>query len=130
MQAVTSQITQNLAAITVMGSGRLGPTASALLGLLGSAIGGLALARVRRGTSTGSGVDRIVERRGAGVALVSGTISLALGALFLATADGGPGTGNGVVGSLAAIVLGSAAIVLGALTKVRRPTSAAVVSRR
>jgi hypothetical protein len=120
MQAVQSQITSDLAAITVMGSGRLGPTASALLGLVGTIVGGLALARVRRGTSTGSGLDRTIERRGAGVALVSGTIGLAFGVPFLVNADGGPGTGNGVVGSAAAIVLGPIAIVLGALARARR----------
>jgi len=110
-----------LTAITVMGSGRLGPTASALLGLAGTVIGGLALARVRRGATTTSGFGRTIERRGPGAAILLGMISLALGAVFLATADGGPGTGNGVVGSIVAIALGPVAFVLGALARTRRP---------
>jgi hypothetical protein len=110
----------NLATITVMGSGRLGPTAAAVLGLVGTVIGGLALARVRNGFSTASGLGRTVERRSAGAALGLGTLSLLLGALFLATADGGPGTGNGVVGSVVAIVVGPVAMGLGTLTMARR----------
>jgi hypothetical protein len=96
------------AAITIMGSGRLGPTITALLGLAAAVLGVRVLARARRRA------DRISTDAGGQrpTALLLGGAAVLLGALFLATADGGPGTGNGVVGSAAAIVLGSVAIGL------------------
>lgn len=105
-----------LASITIFGSGRLGPTATALLGLAGVIVGGLALGRARSGRAAGTRLDR----QGPTAALVLGAIALGFGVLFLVTADGGPGTGNGVVGSGAAIVLGPIAVVLGALARSRR----------
>jgi hypothetical protein len=90
------------AAITIMGSGRLGPTVSAVIGLIAVAVG--ARTFIRRRTDDG---------RGAVAALALGGCSLAAGVLFLATADGGPGTGNGVVASIGAVVLGPIAIALG-----------------
>ncbi|MEU7769207.1 DUF6223 family protein [Nocardia sp. NPDC049190] len=99
---------QQTAAITGMTSGRLGPTLTALVGLLGVVIGGLALGRVGRiGTAAG--------RRAAIVAVVSGLVGLVLGTWFAATAGGGPGTGNGIVGAWAAMVLGVISVVLGGL---------------
>jgi hypothetical protein len=103
-----------------MGSGRLGPTASAVLGLMGAVIGARALRRARGGSPASSGLGIAIERAGARGALVLGLLSLALGALFLAAADGGPGTGNGVVGSAAAIGLGTLAVILGALASAQR----------
>lgn len=94
------------AAVTGMTPGRLGPTLTALVGLLGVVIGGLALAR-RIGTAN--------RRRGAIAALALGLISLVVGALFAVTADGGPGTGNGIVGAFVAVVLGLIGMVLGGL---------------
>jgi hypothetical protein len=108
-----------IASIRVMGSGRLGPTVSALLGLIGAVIGGLAITRASGRNVASSGVATFIERNGANAALVLGVISLALGGLFLATADGGPGTGNGVVGSIAAIVLGLIALALSGLAHAR-----------
>jgi hypothetical protein len=108
-----------LASITILGSGRLGPTASAIVGLVGAILGGFALARARGRDATGSDVTT-AERRAANAAIASGSTSLILGALFLATADGGPGTGNGVVGSIVAIVVGPVAVVLGAVARSRR----------
>jgi hypothetical protein len=108
-----------LAAITIMGSGRLGPTVAALLGLSGTVIGGLALIRSKRRNQVNVDNRATDGRRRATAALVLGLISLVLGGLFLATADGGPGTGNGVVGSGAAVVLGPIAIILGGLTRAR-----------
>ena len=105
-----------LAAITIMGSGRLGATVAAVIGLIGTVIGGLALGRASRRTRS----DYVVPPTGddgATAAIVLGVISLVLGGLFLATADGGPGTGNGVVGSIVAIVLGPIAMVLGRLAR-------------
>jgi hypothetical protein len=94
-----------LAAITIFGSGRLGPTLTALLGLAGVIVGARAFTAARR--SNARAVD---ARRSA--ALLLGLAALLLGFLFLAAADGGPGTGDGVVGSAAAIVLGLVAIGL------------------
>ena len=113
-----------LAAITIMGSGRLGPTITALLGLAATVLGARAFARARRPA------DRISS--GAPdhqpTAFLLGLSAVLLGGLFLAAADGGPGTGNGVVGSAAAIVLGSIAIGLDRLTATRRSRNSGSVS--
>lgn len=101
------------AAITILGSGRLGPTASAVLGLVGVVVGALALNRSRHSSFAGSGSTTAIDRWGPTAAVAFGTIGLIFGGLFLATADGGPGTGNGVVGSVAALAFGPVAIVLG-----------------
>ena len=96
-------------AVSGITSGRVGPTITALVGLIGVVVGSLTLARAGR-IGTGN------ARRGAIVALGSGLISVALGGLFAATADGGPGTGNGIVGAYVAVVLGLIGLVLGGLT--------------
>ena len=108
-----------LAGITIMGSGRLGPTIAAVIGLIGAVIGGLALVRANRRAGSESDVGATSRRGRATAALMLGPISLVLGGVFLAAADGGPGTGNGVVGSIAAIVLGPIATVLGGLALAR-----------
>jgi hypothetical protein len=112
-----------LGAITIMGSGRLGPTFTALVGVIGTVIGGVALRRatLRRATRDAADVDRGArQRHGATAAIVLGSVSVALGVLFLVTADGGPGTGNGVVGSAVALILGPSAIILGGVARGRR----------
>src|SRR5215207_6868192 len=91
-----------LAAITIMGSGRVGPTVSAAIALIGTVVAGLALSRANRRIRSDLQVHSTRERTLAALALVLGTIGLIFGVVFLATADGGPGTGNGVVGSVAA----------------------------
>ncbi|WP_433461965.1 DUF6223 family protein [Spirillospora sp. CA-128828] len=91
---------------------RLWATSAALLGLVGAAIGGLALARSVRSIGNGG-------RKGANLALVSGLITVVAGALNLAVADGGPGTGNGVVGGALALLLGLTAMILGGLVLAR-----------
>ncbi|NMN96772.1 DUF6223 family protein [Antrihabitans stalactiti] len=96
-------------AVSGITSGRVGPTITALVGLIGVVVGSLTLARAGR-IGTGN------ARRGAIVALGSGLISVALGGLFAAMADGGPGTGNGIVGAYVAVVLGLIGLVLGGLT--------------
>lgn len=107
------------AAITIMGSGRVGPTITALLAL--AAVGRAARsARARRPTD-GAASDGRDQRS---PALWLGIIAVLLGGLFLAAADGGPGTGNGVVGSAAAIVLGLVAIGLDRFTATRHVGSA------
>lgn len=96
------------ASITIMGSGRLGPTITALLGLAAAVLGARALVRARRPDDWLS--PDVRDHRP--TALWLGTSAVLLGGIFLAAADGGPGTGNGVVGSAAAIVLGFVAIGL------------------
>jgi hypothetical protein len=114
-----------MAAITIMGSGRLGPTITALLGVAGVVIAARALARARRP------VDRISSdgRDRRPTVLLLGLPAVLLGALFLAAADGGPGTGNGVVASTAAVVLGSVAIGLDRFAARCRSRSSASVTR-
>jgi hypothetical protein len=95
-------------AITIMGSGRLGPTITALLGFTAAGLGARALAR-------GGRRDELTSpERGSQwhAPLLLGIPAVVLGGVFLAAADGGPGTGNGVVASGAAIVLGCLAIML------------------
>ena len=99
----------SVAAITIMGSGRLGPTIAALLGLTATVLGARALARARRPTSATSSAEGRDRRL---VVPLLGALAVLLGGLFLAAADGGPGTGNGVVGSAAAVGFGCIAIVL------------------
>ena len=118
MQPIEATASQPLvAAITIMGSGRLLPSIAAVIGLIGTVIGGLALVRANRRTRSDTNVGATSGRSGATAAIVLGAISLVLGGLFLAAADGGPGTGDGVVGSFVAIVLGPIAIVLGGLAR-------------
>ena len=70
-------------------------------------IGGLALARSRGRTGSGS--------RGGIAALVLGLIAAINGGLVLVTADGGPGTGNGIIGAAVALLLGLIGAVIGGL---------------
>ncbi|MFG2340584.1 DUF6223 family protein [Streptomyces yangpuensis] len=98
--------------------GRIGAVLSALLGLLGSVGGGLALART---TGRGRVLTR-ARRNGAVTALVSGPLAVAIGATVAATAEGGLGTGNGLGGAYVAILLGLTAITLGGLARSRTRT--------
>lgn len=104
---------QPTAAALTMSSGRLGATVAVLLGLVGTVVGGLALARPDSRVGTGSG------RLGGVLALASGLIGLVLGALVVATSDGGVGTGNGRGGAFVALVVGLAGVVLGGLALAR-----------
>ena len=108
-----------MAAITIMGSGRLGPTITALLGLAAAVLGARALVRARR---PGDRLSSDVRDHGPTILLL-GTSAVLLGGLLLAAADGGPGTGNGVVGSAAAIVLGFVAIGLDRFAAMHRSHS-------
>ncbi|WP_054812723.1 DUF6223 family protein [Nocardia arizonensis] len=100
---------QQTAAVAGITPGRVGPTLTALVGLIGVVIGSVALARAGR-------MGIVNRRRSAIAALGSSLISVVLGVVFAATADGGPGTGNGIVGAFAAVVLGLVGVVLGGLT--------------
>lgn len=86
---------------------RLWASAIAIVGLIGTGVGALSLARPthRLGRATG--------RSGAVVALTAGGLALVNGILNVGTADGGPGSGNGVVGAAAACVLGAISTALG-----------------
>ncbi|GHA08347.1 hypothetical protein GCM10010372_04620 [Streptomyces tauricus] len=99
----------------VIGDGRTGANLALGVGLLGVAIGWLALARVAGRISTGS------ARIGAMSAMAAGVVGIVLAALHLATSSGGPGTGNGMVGAVAALPLGLTAMAIGrrALTRSR-----------
>ncbi|MGC4846268.1 DUF6223 family protein [Micromonospora sp. DT15] len=101
------------AAALSMSSGRFGASVAVLLGLAGTIIGGLAVARPAGRLGTGSG------SLGAVLALATGLIGMALGGLVAATADSGIGTGNGLGGAYVALAVGLAAVVLGGLALVR-----------
>jgi hypothetical protein len=108
-----------LATITILGSGRVGPTITALVGLAAAGLAARTLAQRRRpgapGPSTASAHRPTPSWLGA--------IAVLLGGVFLASADSGPGTGDGVVGSAAALVLGVLAIALDRLAATRAASS-------
>ncbi|OPC77218.1 hypothetical protein B4N89_42505 [Embleya scabrispora] len=107
-------------AVGDFGSGRVGASVAALLGLAGAIVGALALARAtgRIRTRFAAGIGR----NGAFVALVAGTVGAALGLLVVVTAEGGLGTGNGLGGGIVALIVGVIAVVFGAsaLARFRR----------
>ncbi|MBM7167602.1 hypothetical protein JQK87_04110 [Streptomyces sp. G44] len=100
----------------IIGDGRTGANLALGAGLLGLAIGWLALARADGRISTGRNA-----RTGGMSAIAAGLVGTVLAVLHLATSSGGPGTGNGLVGAIAAIPLGLGAVLLGrrALTRSR-----------
>ncbi|MBC9714923.1 hypothetical protein H9Y04_20450 [Streptomyces sp. TRM66268-LWL] len=99
----------------VIGDGRTGANLALGVGLLGVALGWLALSRVR-------GRIRFGNARTTGLsALAVGLAGTFLAVLHLATSDGGPGTGNGQVGAVLAVPLGLVAMAFGArvLSRIR-----------
>ncbi|MFB6550866.1 DUF6223 family protein [Streptomyces sp. NPDC056405] len=100
----------------IIGDGRTGANLALGVGLLGLAVGRLALARAGGRISTGN------ARAGGMSAIAVGTVGTILAVLHMGTAGGGPGTGNGLVGAVLAIPLGVGAAFLGrlALTRSRR----------
>jgi Family of unknown function (DUF6223) len=101
--------------VYTMSPGRIGAVVAGVVGLIGVAIGGLALARSAGRNRSGTGTGR----RGAIVALVLGPIGLIIGGLVVATADGGVGTGNGLGGGVVAMIVGLIGITLGGLALAR-----------
>lgn len=99
----------------IIGDGRTGANLALGVGLLGLAIGWLALARAGGRISIGN------ARTGGMSAIAVGLAGTALAVLHLATSSGGPGTGNGLVGAIVAVPLGLGAVLLGrrALTRSR-----------
>ena len=108
-----------LASTFAMSPGRLGATAAAVLGLVGTVIGGLALARSNGRTHTTTDARAAGARSQGKLALVLGVLSAVLGVVYVATADGGLGTGNGLGGAIVAVALGLIATVLGGLARTR-----------
>ncbi|MFF8381363.1 DUF6223 family protein [Streptomyces sp. NPDC015661] len=97
------------ASVYTLSAGRVASSLAAVVGLVGTVNGGLALAR-----TTGRGHLRTWARRnGAVTALVAGTIAVVVGAVVAATADGGLGTGNGLGGAYVAVLVGLASVALG-----------------
>jgi hypothetical protein len=91
---------------------RIAASTAVLVGLIGTVIGGMALARSAHRIGNGG-------QRGAIVALALGPIGLVLGGLIVATADGGVGAGNGVAGGVVAMVVALVAMALGGLALAR-----------
>lgn len=89
---------------------RVAAIVAVVVALIGAVAGGFALARPI-GNSAG--------RRGATVALVTGSTGLVIGWLVVATADGGLGTGNGLAGGVVAMIVGLIAMTLGGLALAR-----------
>ncbi|HKE82835.1 MAG TPA: DUF6223 family protein [Vicinamibacterales bacterium] len=110
-----AQVADQPAGVTVytLTPKRLAASTAALVGLIGTVIGALALARSTGRLGAGNG------RRGAMVALVMGPIGLVVGALVVATADGGLGTGNGLAGGIVAMAVGLIGMALGGLALAR-----------
>jgi hypothetical protein len=93
-----------------IGSGRLVPTAAAVVGLTSVVIGGLAVARSGRFGSW---------RAGAVLALVAGLVSAVVGGLHAVNSAGGLGTGNGLAGAVVAVALGLIGMAVGLLALAR-----------
>ena len=89
-----------------IGSGRLLPTAAAVLSLIGVVIG----IRSRRNVHT---------KTGAWVASALGLVGVLIGALHAANSAGGFGTGNGLAGAIVSMALGLVSMALGAVSLVR-----------
>jgi hypothetical protein len=120
MQINDATLIQPVVAATYdLSAGRLGASAAAVIGLSGTVIGGLALARSTGRTRSGVGIGATGRHGRATVSLVLGLIAMVVGGLVAATADGGLGTGNGLGGAVVALVLGLIATVLGGLARVR-----------
>ncbi|MFD9438197.1 DUF6223 family protein [Streptomyces sp. NPDC060006] len=102
-----------------IGDGRTGANLALGVGLVGVAVGWLALARAADRIGSGK------ARPGAMAAIAAGLAGTVLAVLHLATSSGGPGTGNGLVGAIAAVPLGLIGVVLGrrALTRCRTEPS-------
>jgi hypothetical protein len=101
------------ASVSTMTAGRLWSLVAVALGLAGTVIGGLALARSAGRIGKGNG------RKGAIQALMAGLTGTVIGGLVVAAAGGGPGTGYGIVGGFVALAVGVIAMVLGGLALIR-----------
>lgn len=91
------------------GSGRVGATLAAAVGLLSVVVGGLALARAAGRIGAGG------RRAGALLAVVAGLTGAVLSVWHLAQTTEGFGTGQGRAGAIIGLVLGVAGVNLGGL---------------
>nr|WP_296064303.1 DUF6223 family protein [uncultured Actinoplanes sp.] len=105
----SSSLTVAATDVPLLTTDRVVATAAALVALVSTLLGVLALVR-----SAGR-QDARHRRVMPAAALAAAATGFVIGALVVATADGGPGTGNGVVGGWAAVVLGLAGAALGGL---------------
>lgn len=101
-----------------LGSGRLVPTAAAVVGLIGMAAGVLARAHASRTVRTARSRTLALPV----LSLSLGTAAVLVGGLHAANAAGGLSTGNGLAGGVIAVVLGAIAVLLGGLA-LRRVTA-------
>jgi len=104
-----------LALVVGISAGRLGASAAALCGLAGLVLGGLAM---RRAPDPRDDAGHQLSRPVAGAAL--GLVAVAGGAVVVFTADGGVGTGNGLGGGVVAMAVGTIALLLAGVARVRR----------
>ena len=97
-------------------AGRASATLIAVVGLIGTVFGGLALRAAGR---------RAGGSAGAVTALALGLIATVLSVVHLGTSTGGFGTGGGRAGAIVALVLGLVGVSLGglALARARRANS-------
>ena len=100
------------AGVYAMTLGRGAATVAVVVGLIGAAIGGRALARTDGRSGDG--------RRGALLALVMGPMAVIIGGLVVVAADGGLGTGNGLGGGVVAMIVGLIGTALGGLALARQ----------
>jgi hypothetical protein len=91
----------------IIGDGRTGANLALGVGLLGLAVGRLALARAGRRVGTRN------ARIGGMSAIALGLAGTVLALLHVSTTSGGPGTGNGLLGAVVAVPLGLGAVLLG-----------------
>ena len=98
-----------LSAAYEMTAGRTWSLIGAAAGVFGVVMGVLALRRGRSGL----------------VAAIGGGVAVVLGVVVVLMAKGGPGTGYGIVGGYVSLVVGLAAVVLGALASRRVARAAA-----
>lgn len=84
-------------------------TAGRIWSLVGAAAGLV-------GVVAGVPALRRTWKKGAVVALAAGAAGMVVGGIVVAAAKGGPGTGYGIVGGYVDLVIGLAAVGLGALT--------------
>lgn len=94
-------------------AGRTRALVAAGVGLISLIIAGMALARSRQPSATGSARSMGI------VALILGLLGIVLSVIHLGTSTGGFGTGSGRAGAIVALVLGLVGVNLGGLALAR-----------
>lgn len=93
-----------------VGTGRLVPSAAAIIGLFSVIIGWRSATRAAR---TGNAANAAI------LAMAVGLISAVIGGVHAANAAGGLGTGNGLAGAVVALALGVIGVIIGGLALAR-----------